>query len=659
MTSQTDIGAALRRRSRRRASLAVSTAALLASLAAGTGWAGAAATRPAGGPQPAARLPGGTATFAEAVGTPPDYIFPFEGSAFYSQNNTAQFQYLMFRPLYWFGAAGQPVLDPSLSLASPPAYSGGDTRVTIELRHEAWSDGEPVQAADVMFWLNMLKVEKQNWGGYVPGAMPDDIQSVRAPDASTVVITLTGRVNPEWFTSDELSQITPLPLAWDISATGQPKGTASCASAAYSSVTLTSKGSPASAAAKSCAEVFTHLSEQAGYDPVAAKESSAALATYATNPLWQVVDGPWHLVSFTADGLAVFRPNPRYTGPVKPTLTKFVEQPFTSAKAEFQALVAGKVTVGYLPAQDVTSPARSAQVAGPNNPRLAARYKLVPLYSWGINYFPYNFNSKADGGYAGSIFSQLYFRQAFQSLVDQSGIIKSVDDGYGVPTYGPVPVVPANQLATSTVKKNPYPYDPAKAVRLLRAHGWNVVPGGITTCANAKECHVPAGTPLAFAMEYVDSGPGAAREAQTEQRAWSLAGIRVNLTAASFDTVLGDATACSGSSCTWELEDWGEGWTYAPDYYPTGEETFLSSATSNVGSYLSARNDQLIRSTVFSPDPKHTTLANWQNYLAVQLPVVWQPSAAYSLTEVQQHLAGVVPQSPLLTITPESWYFSG
>ena len=104
------------------------------------------------------------------------------------------------------------------------------------------------------------------------------------------------------------------------------------------------------------------------------------------------------------------------------------------------------------------------------------------MYGWAINYFPYNFNSTADGGNAGKIFSQLYFRQAVQYLVDQPAYIKSFAHGYGVGTYGPVPSEPQNAYATSYEKTNPYPYNPTKAKNLLSSHGWSVVPNGTDTC---------------------------------------------------------------------------------------------------------------------------------------------------------------------------------
>ena len=48
----------------------------------------------------------------------------------------------------------------------------------------------------------------------------------------------------------------------------------------------------------------------------------------------------------------------------------------------------------------------------------------------------------------------------------------------------------------------------------------------------------------------------------------------------------------------------------------------------------------------------------WQDYLATQLPVEWEPNADYQLTEVASNLKGVTPQSPTLDITPENWYYA-
>ena len=48
----------------------------------------------------------GTAVFAEPLSAPPTYIFPCTSSTYSSDINSFDFQYLMYRPLYWFGVGG-------------------------------------------------------------------------------------------------------------------------------------------------------------------------------------------------------------------------------------------------------------------------------------------------------------------------------------------------------------------------------------------------------------------------------------------------------------------------------------------------------------------------------------------------------------------------
>src|SRR5262249_43306905 len=106
------------------------------------------------GPPPSGKpISGGTATFAEnpAAG-PADYIFPMVSLA-YDLPTNIQFQYLQFRPLYWFGQGSSPSLNPDLSLAEQPKFSAGNTVVTIHLKHYLWSDGKPVTSRDVLFWI--------------------------------------------------------------------------------------------------------------------------------------------------------------------------------------------------------------------------------------------------------------------------------------------------------------------------------------------------------------------------------------------------------------------------------------------------------------------------------------------------------------------------
>ena len=67
--------------------------------------------------------------------------------------------------------------------------------------------------------------------------MPDDVKSVVADSPTKVTITFTGPANPYWFTYNELSQITPFPMAWDVTAAGQRAG-AGCAARLPTRVTV-------------------------------------------------------------------------------------------------------------------------------------------------------------------------------------------------------------------------------------------------------------------------------------------------------------------------------------------------------------------------------------------------------------------------------------
>ena len=109
--------------------------------------------------------------------------------------------------------------------------------------------------------------------------------------------------------------------------------------------------------------------------------------------------------------------------------------------------------------------------------------------------------------------SQLYFRQAIQLLVDQPLYNQKINKGYGVGTYGPVPSEPENNFVSAEVKNNPYPYNPSKAISLLKDHGWTVVPNGTSTCADpgtaANQCGagIPAGAKLDFDLPYASGRP--------------------------------------------------------------------------------------------------------------------------------------------------------
>ena len=135
-------------------------------------------------------------------------------------------------------------------------------------------------------------------------------------------------------------------------------------------------------------------------------------------------------------------------------------------------------------------------------------------------------------------------------------------------------------------------------------------------------------------------------------------GIRLNLVPKPFDQVTALAAGncvVAKLPCDWDMANWGGGWSFAPDYEPTGEELFACGAIANSGGFCDPANDALINETLTNGNMQD--MYAWQDYLSAQLPVLWQPEADYQLTEIAGHLKGVTPQSPTLSITPENWYF--
>jgi peptide/nickel transport system substrate-binding protein len=618
----------LRRRRARAVLAAACGAAALALIVAacgGNGGGGAGAAATGGTP-----VNGGTATYALQPSTTPNYIFPFTSSAYFSVVNSEEFQYLMYRPLYWFGVGASPTLNTSLSLADQPVYNGRD--VTITMKDWKWSNGERITAQDVVFWIHMMQaVGSTDWGAFVPGGFPTNVTGVTAVSPTRLTMTMKQAYNPTWFTYNELSQITPMPMAWDITSAAGAPGSGGCTTSA-----------------SACARVYAFLDSQ-----------SKDMSGWASSKIWSVVDGPWRLESFNPDGNSTFVPNPGYSGSPKPRLAKFEEVPFTTEAAQYNVLRAGgsgsqRIDVGYLPTTD--APAKPANATVGANP--VSGYTLDPLYTWGINYFPVNFQSTTGNA---PIIKQLYFRQALAYLVNQKAIIEGPLRGYGKYTVGPVGTYPTTQYLSPTGQQgDPFPYNPAKAKELLTSHGWHVVPNGVTTCDNPSLCGagVRQGQALSFNLPYATGTEWIAQEMTQLQSNASNVGIKLSLEPKPFNQV----TAIAGGncvvahiSCDWDMANWGGGWTFVPDYDPTGETLFLTGSGANSAGYSDSHNDALIQQTLLGSGLR--ALYSWQDYLAQQLPVIWQPNGAYSLTEVINTLRGVIPQSTTLNINPEDWYF--
>ena len=566
---------------------------------------------------------GGVATYGWVSGESPTYIWPFIPIADESVPNGQNFQYMMYRPLYMFGNNGVSVqVNYALSPAKAPVYSDGGKTVTVQLKGWKWSDGEAVDAQDVAFWLNMMKAEKANYAGYTPGTLPDNLSSISVTGPDTIVLHLTKTYASTWFTYNQLAEITPMPLAWDVTSAGAKPGSGGC----HTSVA-------------DCAKVWGFLSAQA-------KDTS----TYGSSPLWGVVDGPWKLTAFNASGPDIFVPNKAYSGSPKPKLSELKYVDYTSDTAMYTALKTGSLDVGQVPPADL--PEKPLNQALPSSNPLGSAYALQPFYTYAIAYTQLNFKNPT----AGPMLKQLYFRQVLMYVNDQVGISKEIYRGYAYPTTGPVPPEPANAFEPAVEKANggagAYPFDIAKAKSVLESHGWKMV-GGVMTCETPAKCGagIKAGTQAKFTMDYTSGSTALAGQVDTYKSDASQAGISIALQAESFSTLLGVGVSTNPS---WQMIDLS-GWAYdGPGYLPTGEPLFQTGAPSNSGSYSSPTMDSLINK--IQDDSSMSLFHQYATFTADQLPFIWVPQI-YFIQAVKSNLKGVT-FDPLYTFLPEYWYFT-
>jgi peptide/nickel transport system substrate-binding protein len=503
-------------------------------------------------------------------------------------------QYEMWRPLYWYGNGVKPVVVPSMSLASAPVYSGGDKTVTIRLKtNYRWSDGQPVTSKDALFFLDLLRAAVKesgaNWGLYTPHiGLPDQVVSASTPNPATLVLHLNKAVNPVWFTADALYYIQPLPAhAW---AKASPNGP------------VLDFTKPANAK-----KIYDFLAKASG-----------STGTYATNPLWRVVDGPYRLTAFNnTTGAYTMAPNPRYGGPHSKIVPTLQAVPFTSDTAEFNAVLAHSIDIGYMPLNDVPQLARVK----------AAGYHVFGYPGWGFAYANYNFADKT--GDFNNIINQLYIRQALAHLENEEGYIKAFFHGAGGLAYGPIPSVPTSPYTPADALKNPYPYSISAAARLLKSHGWHVVPGGVSTCAKpgtgTGECvaGIPAGTKIAFNVLYA-SDPVIFGEQLT---AWASdakkVGIDISLQSGTSNHVItvADDPGSPKTINQWAVAVYG-GFTDA--YYPTTMGIFNSGGSFNGGFYRNPVADRLIAASTTSNNS--AAVKAEASYLTQQQPSLFQPN---------------------------------
>ncbi len=569
---------------------------------------------------------GGTIKYAEGPGTPANYIFPETSTANQSLYNNSQFINLMYQELYQ-PSPTQPTLDYNHSMAYQPVWSSNDTVATVKLKNAKWSDGVPVTARDLTFYINLAKAMGTTWGNYAgPTQFPYNLKSVQIVNPKTIRFTLKSPMNPTYYDDNGIGYITPLPQhAWDKTSPNGKVGN-------YDQT-------PAGAKA-----VLAFLQKQA-----------ANTSTYASNPLWKVVDGAWTLQSFGgASSPDVFVPNKHYWGP-KPYAAKFEEIPFTSDTAEFTSLKAGTSTIdyGYVPTQDI-----------PAIPSVKAEgYNITKVPTWGFDYIIPNTRNPQ----VGPILSQTYIRQVLARLTDQNTMITHFMSGYGIPTYGATPVYPkGNPFVSPQLSHNPYPYSVSGAEKLLKAHGWKIHAGGVDVCVRggAAGCGagVAKGQKLSLNLLYSSGNQILQEDTDLFQSDARQAGVQINPRTANFNTVISQVQQCilpkdkNAPTCQWQLGEYGG---ISQSTFPGGFGLLNTGGAFNAGGYSNAQLDKYIaQSTTASSLAPYMA---YENLTITQEPWIWQP-VPDNIFATAKNFTGYGDVSEFDGafgyIEPQYWYFT-
>ena len=85
--------------------------------------------------------------------------------------------------------------------------------------------------------------------------------------------------------------------------------------------------------------------------------------------------------------------------------------------------------------------------------------------------------------------------------------------------------------------------------------------------------------------------------------------------------------------------------------YEARSRNMLTTIFQGVAAKVRSCRNANIKATNF----QNVTLAKYENYLAQQLPVIYQPNYANPFNEIATNLKGATPLNVLQALTPENW----
>jgi peptide/nickel transport system substrate-binding protein len=281
-----------------------------------------------------------------------------------------------------------------------------------------------------------------------------------------------------------------------------------------------------------------------------------------------------------------------------------------------------------------------------------------------------SYTSKTWGPFA----RQLYIRQALQHLITEPLYISRTLHGYGLPDYGPVADYPGSTLVAPSIRKDPYPYDPAAAARLLAAHGWVKGPGGYLVCkrpgTHPSECGkgIATGRKLTFLTVYSTGTTAFFAMVSAFQTAARKVGIDLKLNGRTVTTMFSTVGVCATAqqkeskttatgACNWGLGVYSfYMWSYGQyQLIPLGEDQF-GQGNFWAGGYYSPKAQRLITAGETKPGLKPLYAA--ETFLSKDEASLWWPLQDWYVAAVKKSLSGWQQLSPYATYMPQTWYYT-
>ncbi|WP_297392333.1 peptide ABC transporter substrate-binding protein [Acidiferrobacter sp.] len=450
---------------------------------------------------------GGTVVTVPGVGLSPPAAVNGFNPLLISSAFDQQAAGLLYQPLIWVTRRFH--INRILSIARRITVSPGHRIFTIVLwRHWRWSDGVPVTTADVAYTYHMIQRLGPRFANYGVGGIPTDVSSFQVLGPYRLRITLKRPVNPRWFILNGLALLTPLPAA------------------AWARVSITG--------------LYDHLA-----DP----------------RFFQVVDGPFRLLTYVPGRYVTFGPNRRFAGPDKPYLHRLVMRFLHDPESIFFGLKTGKLQIADLPHE--LFPGRHAL-------RGFRERTVGPV--WGFNYLGFNYANPRI-----TFVRDARVRAAMMHAIRQRLLIRVQYYGQGIRDYGPIPPQPPTYLSPLARRlERTGAYDPRLARRLLRAAGWRRGADGI----REKDGHRLVFTALL--------SPGQIRGPTLIKDMLAKVGIDMRLREKPFNEIVAmtqgpDATKWDAIYLAWGL-----------GVYPSARNIFACGGANNFYHYCSHRMDALL-----------------------------------------------------------------